>query len=210
MTDSEHDDDGTDDGEPEVGTATDLLYVGPVTASALDEAGIDPAGLLRKDVSHAQLRAAGVNPGVAAKIRREYSLAWTFDGGEDLDRRAEQVRGLGDDERAWVAASSGDWQAGQAASERATVVEAPDAETEAEADGSGSAAEAESAWQERSKPTPVTEIAGVGEKRAELLATAGINSVRSLALADPEEVADSLDLGVDRVRGWRDDARELL
>lgn len=190
MTDGEHDD-------PTVEDVTELQFVGEATANVLSGADIGPDAILAKRVSHAQLLAAGVNPGVAAKIRREHSLSWSFEGGEDLDRRADQVRGLGDDERAWVAASAGDWEDDQPPVEATT-------------DGSGSAIEAESAWQARSKPTPVTELDGVGAARAETLSRGGINSVRSMALADPEEVADSLDLAPKRVEQWREQARRRV
>jgi len=49
---------------------------------------------------------------VAARIRREHSLPWSFDteaDRSDLNRRSDQVRGLNDGERDWVAASTGDW-----------------------------------------------------------------------------------------------------
>jgi len=190
-------DDATDPpGERQVSEPTDLLYVGPATADRLAAADVDPADVLAKRVSHAQLLAAGVNAGVAAKIRRHYSLSWSFESsGEDLSRRAAQVRGLDDDERAWVQASAGDWE---------------NADVGATADGSGAVEAEEAAWRDRSKPDPVTAIHGIGPKRAERLAEAGIRSVRSLANADPAEVAESLALNAERVSGWCDEAREQL
>lgn len=194
----------------------DLTFVGPATAAVLEDAGIDAADVAERRVSHARLIDAGVNPGVAAKIRREHSLAWSLSGGEDLDRRAEQVRGLQDDERAWVAASSGSW------SEESTANEVPST------DGRGSSADAETAWQDRSwpqtddgdesetaeiawreasSPTPVDDLPGIDGAAAANLAEAGITSVRSLATANPERVAESLDLEVEAVREWRDTAR---
>lgn len=195
---------------------TGLKFVGPATAETLAAADIDADDVANRRVSHAQLVDAGVNPGVAAKIRREFSLPWSFESGQDLDRRAEQVRGLGDEERAWVAASSGDWE---------------DADAEpASTDGSGSAAAAEAAWRdhswpgddrdeddaaaaevawrEGSKPTPTIDLDEVSAADASLLARAGITSVRSLATADPERVADSLEIDEDRVRQWRAAARD--
>ncbi|MFC6785843.1 DUF7409 domain-containing protein [Halobaculum halobium] len=89
--------------------------MGPATAEALADAPFDAAAVREKAVSYRMLTDAGVNPGVAARIRREHSLAWSFESeGEDLARRSTQVRGLGDAERAWVAASSGDWQGADA------------------------------------------------------------------------------------------------
>lgn len=194
----------------------DLKFVGPATAAVLEEAGIDAADVAERRVSHARLVDAGVNPGVAAKIRREHSLSWSLSGGEDLDRRAEQVRGLQDDERAWVAASSGSW------SDESAATEVPST------DGRGSSADAETAWQDKSwpqsadgdntetaeiawreasSPTPVDDLPGIDEVAAANLGEAGITSVRSLATANPERVAESLDLDVATVREWRDAAR---
>ena len=88
-----------------------LKYVGPATAAVLADASFGADDVRAKAVSFRMLTDAGVNPGVAARIRREHSLAWSFESeGGDLGRRSSQIRGLGDAERAWVAASSGDWQ----------------------------------------------------------------------------------------------------
>jgi predicted flap endonuclease-1-like 5' DNA nuclease len=195
----------TDDATAETGDAedagdeeslVDLRFVGDATAAVLDGAGVTPGDVRDKQVSHAQLLDAGVNAGVAAKLRREHSLSWSFESsGDDLDRRASQVRGLDDGERAWVSASAGDWES---------------ASPGASADGSGSAEAEEAAWRDRTRPTPVTDIDGVGPKRAEALARGGIRSVQSLANADPDEVADSLDLDAERVRTWQAAATERL
>ena len=89
---------------------TDLRFVGPATASTLEEESVTPADVREKRVSYQMLVDAGINAGVATKIRRWHSLPWTYDSEEHhLDRRSENVRGLQDDERAWVAASS-DWR----------------------------------------------------------------------------------------------------
>lgn len=112
----------------------ELRFVGPKTAAALADSPIDVEDVARKRVSYRDLTANGVHPGVAAKIRREHSLSWSFDAEDgDLSRRSSQVRGLDDDERAWVAASS-EWAAEASA---------------AETDGSGDATSAESAWRTR-------------------------------------------------------------
>ena len=183
--------DTTDDRDaPPRGDLTALRFVGPATAAALAERGIEAAAIERKRVSYRMLVDADVNPGVAAKIRREHSLSWSFEGGEDLDRRSTQIRGLKDDERAWIAASSGDWE------ERAAPT----------ADGGSTAADAERAWQKRSRPEPVTSIEGIDARLAHELAEGGITSVRSLAVADPAEVAESLALDIDRVLGWHEAA----
>ncbi len=101
----------TDDAESERLEPTELKFVGPATAESLSTASFGPEAIRHKTVSFSMLLDAGVNPGVAARIRREHSLPWSFEteDRQDLDRRSDQIRGLGDGERAWVAASSGDW-----------------------------------------------------------------------------------------------------
>lgn len=199
--------------EPE--SLTDIKYVGPATAAVLEDVGVEPEHIADRLVSHAQLVSFGVNPGVAARIRREHSLSWSFDGGEDLDRRAEQVRGLQDGERAWVAASSENWEDQEPPASGTTT------------DGSGETEDAEAAWRNeswptqpadredfeaeaewraKSSPTPVTEIDGIGNAYASKLAEAGIRSVRSLSSCDPERVAESLDIAEDQIRSWREAA----
>lgn len=87
----------------------DLAYVGPRTAEQLAAADVSADDVREKRVSYRDLVSAGVNPGVAAKLRREHSLHWTLDEqGADLDRRSEQVRGLRDGEREWIAAARSD------------------------------------------------------------------------------------------------------
>ncbi|MFC3478820.1 DUF7409 domain-containing protein [Halobacterium litoreum] len=210
----------------------DLRCVGPATADVLAAADVDAAAVESKAVSHADLVEAGVNPGVAARIRREHSLQWSFEGGQDLDRRAEQVRGLHDEEREWVAASYGaddaeaDGSGGAAAEEAAWQDRDPsgggsEAETDTaerdeaawrdrswpNGDDSDEAASDEREWREQSTPTPITALDGVDEEAAELLSRAGVTSVRSLATAHVEHVADSLEVPAERVAAWKDAAR---
>ncbi|MFC5366610.1 DUF7409 domain-containing protein [Salinirubrum litoreum] len=109
MTDTAETDHETAADGRSVTEPTDLKFVGPATAEVVTAAAFDATDVAAKRVSYSMLVEAGVNPGVAAKIRRCHSLSWSFDSGGGLDRRSEQVRGLQDDERAWVAASSGDW-----------------------------------------------------------------------------------------------------
>ena len=99
----------TADTDGPVTEPTDLKFVGPATAGVVAAAAFDAADIRAKRVSYDMLVDAGVNPGVAAKLRRWHSLSWSFASGSGLDRRSEQVRGLQADERAWVAASAGDW-----------------------------------------------------------------------------------------------------
>jgi len=207
----------------------DLKFVGPATADVLEEADVPVAAVSSKSVSHAELVDAGVNPGVAARIRREHYLQWSFHGGQDLDRRAEQVRGLNDDEREWVAASYGEDDASADGSGDATAEEAawrdqpsggdpePDSGSEESdwrekswpnADDDASPERDEQAWREQSAPTPVTELDGIDEGDAALLARAGVTSVRSLATAHVEHVADSLGVSVEQVAAWKEAAAD--
>jgi len=87
------------------GQPTDLPLVGPATAAAIEAADFDAADIAERRVSYVMLREAGINPGVAARMRRRYSLVWAFRwrfGGEDLPDRAAQVRGFEAPERSWV------------------------------------------------------------------------------------------------------------
>jgi len=171
---------------------TDLRFVGPATATALRAAGVSSADIEQKRVDHETLRDAGVNPGVAARIRREHSLAWSHTAGGDLSHRAESVGGLGEAERDWVAASAGDW-------------ESQDVQTETERGEDWRSDE--SAWREQSAPEPVTAIEGVSSEDAARLADAGVTSVRTLANADAERVAASLGLDAEQVAAWKAAAR---
>lgn len=192
---------------------TDLKFVGPATAPVLEAAAVEPADIRNRRVSHAELVEAGVNPGVAAKIRREHSLSWSLEGGEDLDRRAEQVRGLQDGEREWVAASANDWE--DPGSTAPATDERGDSETEwtrrpwpnQPDETTEFAAEAE--WRERSIPTPVSAIEDLDREERATLAEAGITSVRRLATCNPVEVAASLDIEESKLREWRAVARDL-
>ena len=219
---------------PESSTAEAAIesvrFVGPATAAVLEREGYDATAITEKRVSYRMLVDAGVNPGVAAKIRREHSLSWSFDSGGDLDRRSTQVRGLGSAEAEWVAASAGDWE-DEAADDSAVDDESAPADdsetddepteptpwpthgeaestTDAATDGSGDAISAEAAWRARSTPTPVTDLDVVDAAAADRLAEAGINSVRSLATADAEHVADVLGLKKEVVDEWYQAARD--
>lgn len=232
----------------EVDVPTDLKFVGPATGEAVEDAGFSAQDIADKNVSYSMLLEAGVNPGVAAKIRRYHSLSWSFDNdGGDLNRRSEQVRGLQDDERAWVADSGvgdgdggelttpdeltvpdqdgeAEWVANASADEDSATAndsaqeEDPEAawvadagvDTEpATADGSGDPLAAEAAWRERSKPTPLTDITGIGETYSDQLAEAGVTSVRSLATASPELLSDVTGIPEAQLREWHREASEL-
>lgn len=221
-----------------------VRFVGPATAAVLEREGYDATAVTDKRVSFRMLVDAGVNPGVAAKIRREHSLSWSFDSGGDLDRRSTQIRGLGSAEAEWIAASAGDWENGSSGVDDNAVddvtdesddtddpwtteptpwpthgeseaVDSPATEsagtdtptTDTATDGSGDAISAEAAWRARSKPTPVDDLEAVDATAADHLAEAGITSVRSLATADAEHVADVLGLSKGVVDAWYQAAR---
>jgi hypothetical protein len=227
------------DGEESDVTATpdafeDLRFVGPKTGALLRASDLTIEDLTKKRVAYRDLKEAGVNPGVAAKIRREHSLSWSLDGGgTDLGRRSSQVRGLDDDERAWIADSSGWSESGETEADGSG--DAADAEAAwrertaharggtaegADENASGSdesagidtgeapATDAEAAWRQRSAPTPLTAIDNLDTETVAALREAGIGSVRRLATASPESVADALDVDVDRVTAWCRLARE--
>lgn len=181
-------------------TLTDLRQIGSVTADLLSAAGFDAEDVRRKRVSYRDLVEAGVNAGVAAKIRREHSLPWTIDdAAADLDRRSRNVRGLRDGEREWVANANSRDDGRDRDGEREWVERSYDG---AEADGSGDAAAAEAAWRERATSDPVTVLAGVDADAASRLADAGVDTVRRLATSDPEHLADRVGTSVERVREW--------
>ncbi|WP_394348628.1 hypothetical protein [Halovivax sp.] len=165
-----------------------------VDAATLEDAGIDPAGVVEKDYSYRMLLDDGLEESVADRLRRRFSLPWSFDADGDLDRRSATVAGLGDAEREWIAASAGeDWQGFEAARERSSTIgrDEPD---------------------ERPypKPTPVTAVTGVSRANADRLAEAGVGSAERLATIHAGEVASVLDLNVLHVRTWRHNARELV
>ncbi|WP_247728292.1 hypothetical protein [Halovivax limisalsi] len=165
-----------------------------VDPDALGDIGVDPSGVVDKEYSYRQLLDAGVEEAAADRLRRQFSLPWSFETDGDLDRRSEAVSGLGADERAWVAASADeDWQGFADAGTRSipSTVDGPD---------------------ERpySKPTPVTAVTGVSEANADRLAEGGIVSAERLATVHAGEVASALDLDVLHVRTWRHSARELV
>ncbi len=161
---------------------------------ALEEAGIDPAVVSRRDCSYRMLLDAGVDEAAADALRRQWSLPWSFETDGDLTRRSSEVRGLGDAEREWVAASADEtWQAFEWTSSRTT-------DNESDDDG-------ERPWP---RPTPVTKVTGVSPEKAETLGEAGINSAERLATINATEVAKVLDLSVLHVRTWRHAARELV
>ncbi|WP_394341345.1 hypothetical protein [Natrarchaeobius oligotrophus] len=161
---------------------------------SLEVADLDPDRVASKEYSYRALLDAGVDESVADTLRRRFSLPWSFETDGDLDRRSNEVRGLGEAERAWIAASEDEeWQAFEHARSRAS--ESEDDER------------TERPWP---RPTPVRAVAGVGPDDADALAEAGIISAERLATIDAAQVAALLDLDVRHVRTWRYNARELV
>ena len=181
----------------DVSELTALAFVGRKTARLLVDGGIDASDIDGKRVSYTGLVDAGVNPGVAARIRRAHSLSWSFTSdGADLERRSAQVRGLGDAERAWVAASSGDW-------------ETRDWPVGGGRDRPGDPGTPElgSVWEELSRPTALSTLPDIDADLVARFHEGGIRSVRRLATVDAVTVADALALDEETVRRWRATAR---
>lgn len=175
-------------------TGSEAGTIAAAEREALREADIDPDDVSEKVYSYRLLLDAGVDESVAASLRRQFSLPWSFVTDGDLDRRSAEVRGLGDAERAWVEASANDeWQGFEAARSHAT-------------DDEGS----ESSERPWPRPTPVTAVTAVSPENAARLADAGINSAERLATIDASEVARALELNVLHVRIWRHNAREIV
>lgn len=167
--------------------------VAPDQRAELERAGIDLAAVTDKRYSYRMLLDDGVDESVADALRRRFSLPWSFETDGDLDRRSSEVRGLGEQEREWVAASADeDWQAFEAARSR------------------GTEDESESVERLFPPPTPLTAVTGVSPENAARLGEAGINSAERLATIRADEVAAALGLNVLHVRMWRHNARDLL
>jgi len=169
---------------------TALPGVSDADASAMAEAGIAAVDVRERAVSYRDLLGAGVDADVATVLRREFSLPYSTTFGEGVEDRSNEVTGLQDGERDWVAASASDW-------EEMGVPEYDPVEREP-AD----------VWADRDRPTHVTAIPGVGPEDAERLAAVGVTSVRQLSFVDAGAVADLLDFDVMAVRTWRFAARE--
>ena len=220
--------------EDPTGTASleDLPYVGAATAATLADAGVTAEDVDEKTVSYRELVEAGVNPGVAGKLRREHSLHWTHDEEEfELDRRSKGVRGLRDGEREWVASTeppelddSNERTQRQSAETDTAASEAhqwPDATedrvqpteasagAEALAGASDDATEnddpfsAEAAWRARASSPSVSTIDPVPEDDAVDLEAAGVETVRQLATADVDRLATELGLDRDALDYWQ-------
>jgi len=165
--------------------------VGPETAKLLSRADISPDGLRGGDVSYRDLVDAGVDEAVAADLRREFSLPWSFEVGGDLSARSAAVGTLSSTERDWIAASADDWE------DRAVTPSGPVARESADL------------WADRTRPIPVERVSGVGPDDADALATVGITSARQLGVASAATVANLTGRDVRQVRLWRHAAREL-
>ncbi|ELY70342.1 hypothetical protein [Natrinema versiforme] len=166
----------------------------PAESDALEAVDIDPETIADKEYSYRMLLDRGVDEPIADTLRRRYSLPWSFESDGDLDRRSDEVRGLGDAEREWIAVSGDDdWQA-----------------FEYEHSEPISVGRERPSERPYPKPTPITAVTGVGPDDADALAEAGVRSAERLAAIDAMAIARALDLNVLHVRTWRHNARELL
>ena len=182
--------------EENVVTDTDPcdLRLSSEEADRLEASDVDPDAVRDRSVSFRQLLEADVEESFAAELRKRFSLPWSFRNDGDLDRRSAAVRGLGEAEREWVAASADEaWQAFEAVLTRA-------AERE----------EREPIERPVPRSTPIQLVTAVGPDDATALAEAGINSADRLATVDAAAVAKALDLEVIQVRVWKQNAREAI
>lgn len=180
----------TDDGTDAEAFAA-VESVGPEAAKLLSRSEISPGDLRGGDVSYRDLVDVGVDEAAAATLRREFSLPWSFELGDDLSARSAAVGNLSTTERDWIAASADDWE------DREVTPSGPVARESADL------------WADRSRPTPVERVSGVGPDDADALATVGITSARQLGVASAATVANLTDRDVRQVRLWRHAAREL-
>jgi predicted flap endonuclease-1-like 5' DNA nuclease len=169
---------------------TTLPRVDEADAAAMADAGVEAVDVRERAVSYRDLLGAGVDRETATALRREFSLPYSTRFGEGIEDRSDEVSGLQDGERDWVAASASDW-------EEMGVPEYDPVEREPE-----------DIWAERDRPTPVTAVPGVGPDDADQLADVGVTSVRQLGFVSASSVAEFLDLNVMAVRTWRFQARE--
>jgi len=196
----------------------ELRYVGPATASTLAAESVTYDDVREKRVSYQMLVDAGINAGVATKIRRWHSLPWTFDGEEHhLDRRSKNVRHLQDDEREWVAASS-DWREDGAASVDDGDDEVGAALTDGDWESDGAAAGNETADRDGDRPVltagdwqPAADDAD-GSRDADASASAASGDPLTEADWSPDEVGDAAETDGSgsaeaRETAWRREAR---
>lgn len=206
---------------------TDLQFVGEHTAAVCRSAGIRVVDLQNRQISYEQLLEAGVNPGVAAKLRRRYSLSWSFTTSGDVVRRSKHVNGLDEREADWIAQSSGDWLSAieerrskidQAGADRdgtdrdladpdGTDRATPNGGQSSAADGGSAVHFGDSAGESRpSRPDPPTPLSSLELSPAAIdrLEDAGIASVRRLATIEPDPVAEALGVDRSRIADWRE------
>jgi hypothetical protein len=158
-------------------------------AAKLAAAGITAVDVRERAVSYRDVLDAGLDRETATTLRREFSLPFSQRFGDGLDDRSNEVTGLQDGERDWVAASAEDW-------EEMGVPEYDPVEREPE-----------DIWADHNRPTPVATV--VSDHVAGRLAECGVTSVRQLAIVDASALADVLDVDVMQARTWRFQAREL-
>jgi predicted flap endonuclease-1-like 5' DNA nuclease len=101
-------------------------------------------------------------------------------------------------------------EAAEAAGPPSDEVEVADAEADADADDAEEADEGDDgdAEEEDEGAEPVEVVRGIGPAYGERLAEAGVKTVAELAEADPEWLADQVNVSESRVRRWVDRASD--
>lgn len=126
------------------------------------------------------------------------------------DETAEERDGDGTDEEADLEESAAAGSDAAAATDSLTQQsERPDEAAEpAEATGpsEADAAPTDEKAGESVQPVPVDDIKGIGPAYSDRLADAGVETVRDLAAADAEALAEETDISATRIQGWIDRA----
>lgn len=170
-------------------THLELPGVDEATAADLADAGIEASAVRDRSVSYRDVLDAGVDRETATQLRREFSLPYSQRFGDGLTDRSNEVSGLQEGERDWVAASAADW-------EEMGVPEYDPVEREPE-----------DIWADHDRPTSVRTV--VDGHVATQLADCGVTSVRQLSFVDASALAEVLGVGVMQTRTWRFQAREF-
>lgn len=165
--------------------------IGDTYAEDLREAGIEAL----EDLSSAQAEAVAEATGVSLERARE----WINRAGATYAQDVDLIYGIGE-------AHAEDLHAGGIE----TIADLAEAEADDVAELTGVSEDHAQEWIDdaRSRQKEGIEIVdGIGERRAERLRRAGIETLADLAAADPESVAEAADVSAERAREWIDAAQ---